>query len=55
VRGRSARPQGISAAAFDDESDPDSGYGWLCRLLDAGVLTAAGFRRVRKRELETFE
>jgi len=35
----------------DDEADPDSGFGWLCRPLDAGVLAAAGFRRVRKSEL----
>jgi hypothetical protein len=35
----------------DDESDPDSAFGWTCRLLDSGVLTAAGFRRVRKAEL----
>jgi hypothetical protein len=35
-----------------DEFDPDAGYGWLCRLLDAGVLGAAGFRRVRKPELQ---
>ena len=39
----------------DDEADPDSGYGWLCRPLDAGVLAAAGFRRVRKFELPLAE
>lgn len=33
---------------FDDDSNPDSGYGWMCRLVDAGVLQAAGFYRVRK-------
>jgi hypothetical protein len=33
---------------FEDEADPDSGYGWLTRLFDAGVLAAAGFERVRK-------
>jgi hypothetical protein len=32
----------------DDESNPLSGYGWMCRLVDADVLGAAGFRRVRK-------
>jgi hypothetical protein len=37
---------------FDDESDPDAPYGWMCRLVDAGALAAAGFRRVRKAELE---
>jgi hypothetical protein len=38
--------------SYEEEADPDSGYGWLCRLLDAGVLAAAGFRRVRKSELQ---
>jgi hypothetical protein len=36
---------------FDDERDPDRGYGWLVRLVDSGVLTLAGFRRVRKPQL----
>ena len=44
-----------AVGSFEDESDPDSSYGWLCRLLDAGALAAAGFRRVRKRELEVVE
>jgi hypothetical protein len=35
----------------DDESNPLSGYGWLCRLYDAGVLAAAGFQRIRKASL----
>jgi hypothetical protein len=25
-----------------------SGYGWMCRLVDAGVLQVAGFYRARK-------
>jgi hypothetical protein len=33
---------------FDDDSNPFKGYGWMCRLVDAGVLQAAGFKRVRK-------
>jgi hypothetical protein len=33
---------------IDDESNPLSGYGWLCRLVDAGALGVAGFQRVRK-------
>lgn len=33
---------------FDDDSNPASGYGWLCRLVDASVLQAGGFYRVRK-------
>ena len=40
-----------SVGSTDDESDPDSGHGWLCRLLDSGALGAAGFTRVRKAEL----
>jgi hypothetical protein len=39
----------------DDEADPDSGYGRLCRLVDVSALTSAGFRRVRKPELELSE
>lgn len=40
----------IFAAVGDveDESSPLSGYGWMCRLVDADVLGAAGFARVRK-------
>ena len=40
-----------SIGSFEDESNPDSGHGWLCRLLDAGALAAAGFRRVRKAQV----
>jgi hypothetical protein len=35
----------------DDEADPEKGHGWLSRLVDAGVLRAAGLRRVKKTEL----
>jgi hypothetical protein len=41
-----------AVGAPDDEADPDSGYGWMCRLIDAGALGAAGFSRVRRPELE---
>ena len=41
-----------SVGSPDDEADSDSGYGWMCRLIDAGALGAAGFARVRKPELE---
>jgi hypothetical protein len=41
-----------SIGSEDDESDPLSGHGWLCRLVDAEVHGAAGFVRVRKAELE---
>jgi hypothetical protein len=41
-----------SIGSPDDEADPLSGHDWMCRLVDAGVLGAAGFERVRKTELE---
>jgi hypothetical protein len=41
-----------SVGSFDDESDPERGHGWMVRLLDAGVLAAAGFARVRKPQLD---
>jgi hypothetical protein len=40
-----------SVGNADDESDPDSGHGWMCRLLDSEALGAAGFERVRKPEI----
>jgi hypothetical protein len=40
-----------SVGSPEDEADPDSGHGWLCRLADAGVLAAGGFARVRKAEI----
>lgn len=36
---------------IEQESDPLSGHGWMCRLVDSGALAAAGFARVRKAEL----
>jgi hypothetical protein len=44
-----------SIGTHEDEADPDSGHGWLCRLLDGGILRVAGFQRVRRAELELFE
>jgi len=41
-----------SVGTYEDEFDPDSGHGWLCRLTDSGALGIAGFERVRKYELE---
>ena len=41
-----------SVGTFEDEADPESGHGWLCRLLDASVLGAAGFVRIQKVRLE---
>jgi hypothetical protein len=43
----------VVVGSVDDESNPDIGFGWMCRLLDAGALRAGGFHRVRKSELET--
>jgi hypothetical protein len=37
---------------FEDEADPNSGHGWMARLVDVGALAAAGFARVRKAQLE---
>jgi hypothetical protein len=37
-----------SVGSHEDEADPDSGHGWMCRLLDSGALAAAGFERARK-------
>jgi hypothetical protein len=41
-----------AVGTYEAESDPDSGFGWLTRLLDASALRAAGFSRVRRAELE---
>jgi hypothetical protein len=40
-----------SVGSHEDEADPNSGHGWMCRLLDSGALAAAGFERVRKAQL----
>ena len=40
-----------SIGTADDEADPNSGHGWMCRLVDSEALGAAGFARVRKAEL----
>ena len=40
-----------SIGTIEDEADPDSGHGWMCRLVDSEALGAAGFERVRKAEL----
>jgi hypothetical protein len=44
-----------SVGSAEDEASPDRGHGWMCRLLDGGVLTVAGFQRVRKAQLEVLE
>jgi hypothetical protein len=40
-----------AVGTYEDEANPDSGFGWLTRLLDSGALAAAGFSRVRRAEL----
>jgi hypothetical protein len=42
-----------SVGSFEDEADPDQGHGWMVRLVDGGVLTAAGFERIRKVQLNS--
>ena len=41
-----------AVGSFEDEANPDSGHGWMTRLVDASALTTAGFTRVRKAELQ---
>jgi hypothetical protein len=41
-----------SVGSVEDEADPLRGHGWMCRLVDSGVLAAAGFARVKKAELQ---
>jgi hypothetical protein len=40
-----------SVGSWEDEAAPNTGHGWMSRLVDASALGAAGFRRVRKVEL----
>ena len=40
-----------SVGSEEQEADPASGHGWMCRLVDSGALAAAGFARVRRTEL----
>jgi hypothetical protein len=41
-----------TVGSYEDEFDPNSGHGWMCRLIDSGALGIAGFERVRKPELD---
>ena len=45
----------VSVGSHDGEADPDSGHGWMCRLVDSSALTAAGFQRVQKARLDLLE
>ena len=40
-----------SIGSFDDQASPDSGHGWLSRLVDSSASAAAGFSRVRQAQL----
>jgi hypothetical protein len=42
----------VSVGTYEEEFDPVSGHGWMCRLVDSGALGVAGFERVRKYELQ---
>jgi hypothetical protein len=42
----------VSVGTYEDEFDPNRGHGWMCRLVDSGGLSIAGFTRVRQHELE---
>jgi hypothetical protein len=41
-----------AVGSFESEADPNSGHGWMTRLVDVSALSAAGFARVRKGELQ---
>jgi hypothetical protein len=36
---------------FDDQANPEVGFGWMSRLVDASVTAAAGLTRVRRADL----
>jgi hypothetical protein len=57
IEGWSFRGGRIFATAGDpdDEANPDSGHGWMSRLVDSSALTAAGFQRVQKARLDVLE
>jgi hypothetical protein len=42
-----------AVGSYESEADPDSGHGWMSRLVDVSAAAAAGLRRVRKVDLET--
>jgi hypothetical protein len=41
-----------ATGTFDDQSNPDSGFGWMARLVDASATAAAGLTRVRRADLD---
>lgn len=42
----------VTVGSYEQEFDPNSGHGWMCRLADSGALGIAGFARVRRHDLE---
>jgi hypothetical protein len=38
--------------SFDDQANPNSGFGWMSRLVDSSASNAAGFTRIRKVDLD---
>jgi hypothetical protein len=38
----------FAVGRFDDDSNPFTGFGWMHRLVDARVLRAGRFKRIRK-------
>lgn len=42
----------VTVGSYEDEFDPNSGHGWMCRLVDSGALGIAGLARVRRHEFE---
>ena len=41
-----------ATGTFDDQSDPNSGFGWMARLVDVSATATAGMTRVRKADLD---
>jgi hypothetical protein len=41
----------VAIGTFDDQANPESGFGWMSRLVDASVTAAAGLTRVRRADL----
>src|SRR5919108_482007 len=41
-----------ASGTFDDQSNADSGFGWMARLVDASAAAAGGLTRVRQADLD---
>jgi hypothetical protein len=44
-------PVFAAIGSFDDQANPEVGFGWMSRLVDASVTAAAGLTRVRRADL----